>query len=293
MSYFYPSFRTSSHWSVAGLIVGLSLGLSGCSTSKEVLTKPVVVEREKKRPEKPEPLELSDQAVFRAAGAAFRDKDYERSASFIENLSSETLRAVMRMSAGSMEVFPWSAFNATAKRFLTTRQSRSETAGSKDAHDALFRAATCMQAAEKWTEAIEYWSRVLRPEYSQISDHDQMEGHVRRAWAREKTGDMARAERDYKVVFKIHRENLDNRLIRTTPLVALAHQRVGYLYGSLVDSIKIRLPVERMARDIEEKASYFLKAQSHLLDAIRRHHRSILSLQDIGSEPYLRPSTWT
>ena len=272
MSHFYPSFRTSSYWSIAGLIIGLSLGLTGCSTSKEVLTKPVVVEREEKRPETSEPLELSDQAVFRAAGAAFRDKDYERSAKLYKELIERDPEGryanVSRFNGGLSlerlqrygEAVPY--YEEVAKR----------TAGSKDAHDALFRAATCMQAAEKWTEAIDYWSRVLRPEYAQISEHDQMEGHVRRAWAREKTGDMARAERDYKVVFKIHRENLDNRLIRTTPLVALAHQRVGYLYGSLVDSIKIRLPVERMARDIEEKASYFLKAQSHLLDAIRRHH---------------------
>ena len=250
----------------------LVLLLSACSTSQQVMkaSEPRPVQEPVKNAE-PKP-EMSEQDMFRAAGTAFRDKDYETSATLylklIEKAPEGRYANVSRFNGGLSlerlkrysEAVPY--YEEVAKR----------TAGSKDAHDAFFRAATCMQSAERWDEAKKYWTRVLKPEYAQISEHDQMEAHVKRAWAYEKLGDMARAERDYKGVFRLHRNNLDNRLIRTTPLVALAHQRVGYLYGSLVDSIQIMLPVERMARDIEEKANYFLKAQSHLLDAIRRHH---------------------
>ena len=254
-------------------IVLLCFGLGACSTLPQPTKNSTLTKKKPEEPseeaQRPAP---TDQELFLSAGAAFRNKQYDVSAKLYLELvdRSPTGRyATVSRYNGALSLERLKEFERAVPLYEAVAK-RME--GSKDAHDALFRAATCLQSAKQWQRAIEVWTRVLRPEYEQISEHDQMEAHVNRAWARENTGDMARAERDYKVVFKLHRENLDNRLIRTTPLVPLAHKRVGYLYGSLVDSIKIKLPVERMARDIEEKANYFLKAQSHLLDAIRRHH---------------------
>ncbi len=253
-------------------VLGLIVLMSACSTSQKAIK--VTEHKVNVEPVKtpvPEP-ELSEQDVFRAAGAAFRDKDYEKSAKLYLELiarAPDGRYANVSRFNGALSLERLKRYDEAVPYY---EEVAKRTGGSKDAHDALFRAATCMQSAERWKEANGFWTRVLKPEYAQISEHDQMEAYVKRAWTYEKVGDMARAERDYKAVFRLHRNNLDNRLIRTTPLVALAHQRVGYLYGSLVDSIQIMLPVERMARDIEEKANYFLKAQSHLLDAVRRHH---------------------
>ena len=261
------TFREGFRWSVvfgAFWMIGCSTnqahrkaGTSGAVTTKSPQVRPAV---------------FNARDVFLRAGASFREKDYETASNLYQKLVEKEPAGRYANVARFNGALSLERLGRYLEAVPLYEDVAKRTAGSKDAHDALFRGATCLQAAEKWREAMGMWSRILKPEFPQISVHDRLEAHVGRAWSQEKLGDMARAEQDYKAVFSLHRKNLDNRLIRTTPLVALAHQRVGYLYGSLVESIKIMLPVERMARDIEEKASYFLKAQSHLLDAIRRHH---------------------
>jgi tetratricopeptide (TPR) repeat protein len=261
------TFREYTPWSV----VFFAFWMVGCSTN-QAHRKAGTFEAASTKIPKVRTGGFEARDVFLRAGAAFREKDYAQASalyvSLVEKEPEGRYANVARFN-GALSLERLGRYLEAVPLYKEVAQ---RTAGSKDAHDALFRGAICLQSAERWREAAELWSRILKPEFPHISIHDRIEAHVGRAWSQEKMGDMARAEQDYKAVFSLHRTNLDNRLIRTTPLVALAHQRVGYLYGSLVESIKIVLPVDRMARDIEEKASYFLKAQSHLLDAIRRHH---------------------
>lgn len=211
--------------------------------------------------------------LFHQAGVAFRKTDYalaaQRYLALIKRAPESRYANVSRFNAG-LSLERQQHYLAAIPLFesLATRL-----AGSKDAHDALFRVAICYHGVKHWKKAVTAWTRLLKPEYQHIAVLDRMEGHVRRGWAFENEGDVARAEKDYLATLTIHRRNRTSRIVRSSPLMTLAHLRMGRLYGVLVESIKLALPVDRMARELEEKSNYFLKAQRHLLDAVRFHHR--------------------
>jgi TPR repeat protein len=47
---------------------------------------------------------------------------------------------------------------------------------------------------------------------------------------------------------------------------------MGEIYRGLFEAISFRLPMERMAQDLEDKSNLFLKAQSAYMRALRQRH---------------------
>ena len=146
------------------------------------------------------------------------------------------------------------------------------TAGSKDAHDALFRIATCQEQLEAWRAAVAAFDRLLAPEYGEIGVADRIEATTRRAVARQRLGELAEAERDFTEALDLYRANLHLRALHTDRYVSLAQFQVGEIYRELFTAIRFQLPVERMERDLEDKSNLFLKAQAAYLRTLRLHH---------------------
>ena len=147
-----------------------------------------------------------------------------------------------------------------------------KTSGSKDAQDALFRIAACGETLERWNLTLEMCDRILAPHYANISVVDHIGATVHRGYARQKLGQLALAERDFKAALAEYQQHLDVPALSKSPEVSLAQFQIGELYRDLFASIRFKLPTERMARDLEDKSNFFLMAQNAYLKTLRLQH---------------------
>ncbi len=141
--------------------------------------------------------------------------------------------------------------------------------GSRDAQDALFRIAACQEALEDWSGLRDTGIELLSPHYRDIAVLDRIAAHAVRGRGQEGLGQLALAERDYRAALDIYKQNLGMHGIEQSPFVALAQFRIGEIYHALFASIQFRLPLDRMARDLEDKSNFFLMAQTAYLRALR------------------------
>ncbi len=261
--------RTASRWVWA--LVALSLGACGTTRTQVVELEPMRFEAV--------PTEdgaavevLEPEVLFREGGAAFAAGDYETAARkyglVVTHFPDSRWGTVSRYNAG----LALEKARRWAEAIPHFTQVAALTAGSKDAHDALFRLASCHEALEDWRAADAALSRVLAPEFEGIVAIDRLEALARRGRARQLRGDLALAERDYLAALELYRHNLANRAFSSNAYVSLAQFQIGEIYRALFQAIQFRLPLERMARDLEDKANYFLKAQHAYLKAVRMHH---------------------
>ena len=146
------------------------------------------------------------------------------------------------------------------------------TSGSKDAQDALFRMAACGEALGRWDLTIAMCERILAPHYRSLGVVDRIAAIVHRGYARQKLGELALAERDYKLALETYQDHLEVRGLSKSPEVSLAQFQIGELYRDLFAAIRFRLPTDRMARDLEDKSNFFLMAQNAYLKALRLQH---------------------
>ena len=145
-------------------------------------------------------------------------------------------------------------------------------AGSKDAQDALFRLAACYEGLADWKAMRAIGDDILRPHYAGIAIGDRIAGLAVRGRAAEGVGQLALAERDYRQALELYQGHLEERGLDKSPHVSLAQFRIGEIYRELFASIRFRLPLDRMARDLEDKSNFFLMAQSAFLRALRLQH---------------------
>jgi len=144
--------------------------------------------------------------------------------------------------------------------------------GSKDAQDAYFRVASCHEALGEWDAMHAVGEVLLKPHYSEMGAGDRLAAHAVRGRAAEGRGELALAERDYRRALDLYQKNLEQRGLDRSPFVSLAQYRIGEIYRDLFASIRFKLPLERMARDLEDKSNFFLMAQSAYLRALRLQH---------------------
>lgn len=144
--------------------------------------------------------------------------------------------------------------------------------GSKDAQDALFRLAACHEALGDWRAMAAVGDELMRPHFADIGVVDRIAALAVRGRGREGQGQLALAERDYRAALERYRAHLGERGLDKSPYVSLAQYRIGEIYRELFASIRFKLPLERMARDLEDKSNFFLMAQSAFLRTLRLQH---------------------
>jgi len=215
---------------------------------------------------------LDPATLFAEAGAAFERRDYAAAARkyalLVERFPRSRWANVARFNGG-LSLSRAGRCEEALPLFLSAARA---TAGSKDAHDALFQAAACDEKLERWDDAEAVWGRVLAPEWPRIVPIDRLEALARRGRARRHLGKLAEAERDLLKALGIYRRHMGNLAFHGNRWVSVAQFEVGEIYRELFASVRFRLPLERMARDLEDKSNYFLKAQHAYLKTVRHHH---------------------
>ncbi|MGB0589701.1 MAG: tetratricopeptide repeat protein [Myxococcota bacterium] len=263
-----------SHWQGAvSTCLGAMLCLTGCaSTPMQVvkldplLIEAVVVDGEKR-------VEVLDpELLFEQAGKAFQSSDYVTAAQkyglIVSRFGKSRWANVSRYNGG----LALERSGRCPEAVLLYDALIKRVAGSRDAQDALFRVATCHENTGTWGAARVALDRLLKPEFKGISAVSRLEAHALRGRALQELDEVALAERDYKAALALYKENIGQQVLQRNRYVSMAQFQIAEIYRELFKVIRIRLPVERMERDIEAKSNLFLKCQAAFLRTVRFQH---------------------
>ena len=250
---------------------GALAGLAGCASTQTVEMEPlhftVVTGRDGASVEA-----LDPESLFTEGNKAFEAQEYEVAARkygvVVDHFPDTRWYVVAAFNAG-LSLERAGRHDEAIGRF---RAHIDEVSGSKDAQDALFRVAACHEALAQWDAMYRVGEDLLVPHYKDMGAGDRLAAHAVRGRAAEGRGQLALAERDYRKALELYQHNLEQRGLDKSPYVSLAQYRIGEIYRELFASIRFKLPLERMARDLEDKSNFFLMAQSAFLRALRLQH---------------------
>lgn len=255
-------------------MIGIALGLTltgACATQEAIEMEPMhfaVVDNGRGRRVE----SLDPETLFQEGNSAFEAQDFTLAADkyllVIERFPGSRWDQVATFNGG-LALEKGGRFAEAVphfKRMLTL------VAGSKDAQDSLFRLAACYEGLADWKAMRATGDAILAPHYPAIAVGDRIAGLAVRGRAAEGLGQLALAERDYRKALELYQGHLEERGLDKSPHVSLAQFRIGEIYRELFASIRFRLPLDRMARDLEDKSNFFLMAQSAFLRALRLQH---------------------
>jgi len=150
--------------------------------------------------------------------------------------------------------------------------------GKRDARDAMFRLMTAYEKLGRWKDLVALVRPVLDDAQAaaaiggKLGLLDELEARARLGIAMRKAGDVPAAEKMLKSATRIYLDRREVLLVAQSEWVPRAYLEQGSIYRDLFGSIRFRLPVEKMERDLDDKSSLFLKAQEAYLRAVRLHH---------------------
>ncbi len=151
--------------------------------------------------------------------------------------------------------------------------------GSRDARDAVFLLAESLELAGRHAAAARiYGAAIDDKEIERIMGGrlgllDRLEAMARCGLALKAAGDVHGADKALRRVQRLYEDHREVRLVEESEWVVRSFHERGEIYRELFESIRFKLPVERMARDLEDKANLFLKAQAAYFRSVRLHHR--------------------
>lgn len=168
--------------------------------------------------------------------------------------------------------------------------ARVHNAGTRQARDALFQQAESLELASDVTgAAIVYRDALDDPKtQEQIGGElgilDALEAAARMGLMWRAAGEIKLADDAFRRVERLYNDHRDVQVVGESEWVARAAFERGELYRELFASIRFKLPVERMKRDLEDKANLFLKAENSYYHCVRLHHKrwSLAAGHNIG-----------
>jgi tetratricopeptide (TPR) repeat protein len=139
--------------------------------------------------------------------------------------------------------------------------------GDADAPDALLRLGQALCEAGDWTKAEDALRR--RAAMEPLTLLAEVEVHARRALALRMLGRYEDAREEATRVMQVHDRFATLPEMDGNYFVAMASFQAAEVYHDLFGRIKFILPVDRMEKDLLDKATLFMKAQSEYLRTIR------------------------
>jgi len=160
-----------------------------------------------------------------------------------------------------------------------TRFARSQqlAKGSRHARDALFMVAESHEAAEQWTMAAARYKAALDDPQVQaeiggaLGLLDELEAWARLGINLRKAGEPKDAESAFKRVERLYEDNRETPAVAESEWVARSYFERAEIYYDLFASIRFKLPVERMQRELEDKSNLFIKAEGVYYRCVRMH----------------------
>jgi len=256
-------------WNRLGLVLGAVMLFTGGCT--EVIRMDPMVFQATDGPDGLQVNTMDPEALFQEGKSAFRAQKYDESAHiftlFLKHFPEDSRASNARYNAG-LSLERLEEWDAAKFHFLAY------TGGAKDVRDQIdghFRLVICFRGLRDWGGMKDRLD-ILRK--LALTPLDRAEVLALTGYAYEMQGHMALAERSYLKALELEREQEDPQLFKSNEHLAMAQYQIGEIYRRLFDAIAFRLPVERMQRDLHDKSTLFLKAQSAYLRTIRRQQKS-------------------
>jgi tetratricopeptide (TPR) repeat protein len=174
-----------------------------------------------------------------------------------------------------------------AARFAVAREKNT---GTRHARDALFLQAESLELAGDVTAAAMIYRDALDDAKTQeqiggeLGILDALEAAARMGLCWRAAGEIKFADDAFRRVERLYNDHRDVQVVGESEWVARAAFERGELFRELFASIRFKLPVERMKRDLEDKANLFLKAENSYYHCVRLHHKqwSLAAGHNIG-----------
>lgn len=173
------------------------------------------------------------------------------------------------------------------KRFAAARILNT---GTRTARDALFLQAESLELAGDVTAAALLYKDALEDPKTQaeiggeLGVLDAVEAAARMGLNWRAAGEVKNADDAFRKVERLYNDHRDVQTVGESEWVARSFFERGELYRELFATIRFKLPVERMKRDLEDKANLFLKAENAYYHCVRLHHKkwSLAAGHNIG-----------
>ncbi len=163
-----------------------------------------------------------------------------------------------------------------AARFAAARLYNT---GTRNARDALFLQAESLELAGDPTGAAQLYRDVLDDAKTQeqvggeLGILDALEAAARLGLCWRAAGEIKLADDAFRRVERLYNDHRDVQVVGESEWVARAAFERGELYHELFASIRFKLPVDRMKRDLEDKANLLLKAENSYYHCVRLHNK--------------------
>lgn len=213
-------------------------------------------------------LHDSAMASFKAGEWAAALRDFER---LIRDFPDHPQRYALEFNAG-LCLGHLGRHGEAAAHFA---DARTHSAGTRHARDALFLQAESLERAEKWGDAAQLYRVALEDAATQeqiggkLGLLDELEAQARRGLALRRAGDLPGADKALRQVEQLYDDHRDTPLVAQSEWVARALYERAQIFYDLFASIRFRLPVERMQKELEDKSNLFLKAEGLLYRCVR------------------------
>ena len=161
---------------------------------------------------------------------------------------------------------------------LQFARARLLNAGTRQARDALFLQAESLELAGDVSAAATLYVQALDDPATQqqiggeLGILDALEAAARAGLNWRAAGEIKNADDAFRRVERLYNDNREVQVVGESEWVARAAFERGELYREIFASIRFKLPVERMKRDLEDKANVFLKAENSYYRCVRMHH---------------------
>ncbi len=159
------------------------------------------------------------------------------------------------------------------KALAMFRDARRRMGTSADAWDALFEIGHCLEELHRWDELSKVSRELFQRGKRALSVRRRIEARVRWGRAEYEQGRWARAERQFKAALADYRKHVGMPSLKDTRYISMAQYLVGEVYRALFSSVRFRLPVDTMKRDLMDKSAFFLKSHSAYLACVRFNHK--------------------
>ena len=140
----------------------------------------------------------------------------------------------------------------------------------RDRRDARFQRGIALAGMARWREAAETFDALSAEE---LSPSERVEVYVRAGICHQRAHAYDSAEAHYRRAQRAYQQTKDLYLQYHPAWAARAQYQLGDLFSERFAEIRLRLPLERMRKDLDEKARLLLKAQNAFLKTIRLKDR--------------------
>ncbi len=214
---------------------------------------------------------LEARPLFREAATDYSEGRYEKALSkflaIIENFGDTPYAPHSLFNAG----LAYERLERWEEALDVFRQAEDALKKEEDRWDARYQIVVSLEHLNRWEEVEPLVQKVL--DGATLTVTQRVEMTARLGLARYRNGRLALAERALEKALDGYRKNSGVPSLDKNAYVSQAQYTIGEIYRGLFDSIRFRLPVETMKRDLIDKSSFFLKGQRSYLRCIRLSHK--------------------